>query len=232
MDCNSRLAVNIIIQEVKTLALKLKLSTLDKRQRFMLGFVGAIALVAGFYMLYYDPSQKKIAAIREEVEAKDKEIRTAKIQAALFKKLKKKVAELEKHLSILRTKTTTSGEVIPLIKIVEEEAQRLDMKVINMFTSVHEPPPPPPPKKKKGSGGKAPPPAQKPAYTKIILDINLQSKYKKLEEFLKTLQNLETFLVIEGLDISSDEKIYPRLTSNLVMNLYSKKGVDKSAIVK
>jgi hypothetical protein len=49
---------------------------------------------------------------------------------------------------------------------------------------------------------------------------------------METIQHLETFLVVEGLDISGAEKIYPRLTSNMAINLYSRKGVDNNAIAK
>jgi Tfp pilus assembly protein PilO len=62
-----------------------------------MGIIGAIALSAGFYMLYYEPSQKKIIEIRKDIEAKDNEIRNAKIQAAVFKPLKEQVAKLEKQ---------------------------------------------------------------------------------------------------------------------------------------
>ncbi len=51
------------------------ISKLDKKQRTMLGLIGAIVLLAGFYMLYYDPSQKKIVEIRRNIEAKDNEIK-------------------------------------------------------------------------------------------------------------------------------------------------------------
>lgn len=211
------------------MALKIGISGLDKRQSVMLGVIAAIALAAGFYMLYYDPSQKKIATMRREIEAKDKELQTARMHADLFRPLKEKVAELEEQRNLLRAKLATKGEIISLIKTIEDEAQRLDMKVINMFANVQEPPPPPS-GKEKDSGGEKPLPVQTPAYTKVILDINLQGSYNKLEDILKTLQNMETFLVIEKLDISCDEKTYPLLTSNTEINLYSEKGVDNSAI--
>ena len=70
------------------------ISKLDKKQRIMIGIIGAIALSAGFYMLYYDPSQKKMVEIRKNIEAKENEIRNAKIQVAIFEPLKKQVAQL------------------------------------------------------------------------------------------------------------------------------------------
>jgi Tfp pilus assembly protein PilO len=189
--------------------------------------IGAIALLAGFYMLYYDPSQKKIAEIRKDIEAKEIEIGNAKIQVAIFEPLKEKVAKMEEKLDGLKVKTATSGEIIALIKTIEDEAKRLDIKVVKMTSSVHEPPPPPTTEK-----GGTTPEVQTAAFTKIILDISLRGKYDKLEDFMETIQHLETFLVVEGLDISSAENTYPRLTSNMEINLYNEKGVDNNAIAK
>jgi len=189
--------------------------------------IGAIALLAGFYMLYYEPSQKKIAEIRKDIEAKEIEIGNAKIQVAIFEPLKEQVAEMEEKLDGIKAKTATSGEIIALIKTIEDEAKRLDINVVKMASSVHEPPPPPTTEK-----GGTTPEAQTAAFTKIILDISLRGKYDKLEDFMETIQHLETFLVVEGLDISSVEQAYPRLTSNMKINLYNEKGVDNNAIAK
>lgn len=204
-------------------------SKLDKKQSILIGIIGAIALLAGFYTLYYDPSQKKLAEIRKDIEAKENEIKNAKIQVAVFKPLKEQVEKLEEQLGELRVKTATSGEIISLIKTIEDEAKRLDLKVINMFSTVHEPPP----AEKNGTAeAEKLPEVQTPSFTKTVLDIRLQGNYDKLEDFMETIQHLETFLVVEGLDLSGAEKIYPRLTSNMAINLFSEKGVDNNEIVK
>lgn len=219
--------------------LKLDLSKLDKRQKFMLAIVGAVAVAAGFYYFYYEPSQRAVAELRQQIAAKDTELNTARTQAAMVKKLEKEITELEKQLGIFRAKTASSAEIIPLIKTIEEEAQRLDLKVLNMATTVQEPlltPPPgsPPPSGQKGPGAQAqaPTPGLMPGYTKVSFNINLQGKYKNLEDFLKTLQNIATFLTVEEVTIRSDENIYPELTSKLDINAYSKKGGVVDAIAR
>ncbi len=199
------------------------ISKLDKKKRTMVGIIGAIALLAGFYMLYYNPSQKKIVEIRKNIKVKENEIRRAKIEAASFELLKSKVAKLEEQLGELRTKIATSGEIISLIKTIEDEALRLDLKVINMYSSIHEPPPI---KKVEGE-----PEDHGPTFTKTVLNISLRGKYDKLEAFMDTIQHLETFLIVDGLDISSAEKTYPKLTSNVKINLYNEKGVDNDATI-
>ena len=202
------------------------ISKLDKKQRTIVSIIGAIALLAGFYMLYYDPSQKKIAEIRKDIEAKETEIRNAKVQVAIFEPLKEKVAKMEEKLNGLKVKTATSGEIIALIKTIEDEAKRLDIKVVKMTSSVHEPPPTTTEK------SDTTPEFQAAAFTKVILDISLRGKYDKLEDFMETIQHLETFLVVERLNVSGAEKIYPRLTSNMQINMYSEKGEVNNAIVK
>lgn len=219
--------------------LKLNLSKLDKRQRFMLAIVGAVAVAAGFYYFHYEPSQQAIAGLRQQIAVKDTELATARTQAAMGKRLEKETAELQKQLGVFRVKTATSGEIIPLIKTIEEEAQRLDLRVLNMTATVQEPPPPPPPgsppppgQKGPGAQAPAPPPGLMPGYTKTSFNINLQGKYKKLEDFLKTLQDIAAFLVIEEVTISSNEKLYPELTSKMVIDAYSKAGGAVSAVTK
>ena len=206
------------------------ISKLDKKQSIIVGIIVAIALSAGFYMLYYEPSQKKMVKIRKDIEAKENEIRNAKVQVAAFKPLKEQVAKLEEQLASFRLKTAKSGEIISLVRTIEDEAKRLDLKVVKMFSVVHEPPPP---TEKSGTGKEAEesPGVQTPAFTKTVLNISLQGKYDKLEEFMETIQHLKTFVIVEGLDISGAEKIYPRLTSNMEINLFSQKGVDNNAIV-
>jgi Tfp pilus assembly protein PilO len=194
----------------------------------MIGVIAAIALLAAFYMLYYDPSQKKMVEIHKDIEAKENEIRNAKIQVAAFKPLKEQVAKMEEQLDSLRVKTATSGEIISLVKIIEDEAKRLDLKVVKMFSTVHEPPPPPTEGKEAGES----PEVQAPAFTKVVLDITLRGKYDKLEDFMNTVQHLETFIIVDGLDISGAEKVYPSLTTNMAINLYNQKGVDNHAIIK
>ncbi len=207
------------------------ISKIDKKQRIMIGIFGAIALSAGFYLLYYDPAQKTMVEIRKDIEAKENEIRNAKVQVAAFEPLKKQVAELEEQLADLRVKIATSGEIISLVRTIEDEAKRLDLKVVRMFSTVHEPPPP---TEEIGIGNEAgkSPEVQTPAFTRTVLDLSLRGKYDKLEGFMGTIQHLETFLVVEGLDVSGAKEIYPRLSSNMQINMYSEKGEDNNAIDK
>jgi Tfp pilus assembly protein PilO len=204
----------------------LNISKLDKKQSIMLGIVAAIALFAGFYMLYYVPSQKKSVEMYQEIEAKEKKLRTARMHGGLFEPLKKQVAEMEAQLNEFKAKIATKAEVILLIKTVEDEALRMNMKVKNMHAKVEAPPPPPP----QVEGEEAPPPDPMSGYNKVVLDVSLQGKYKQLEELLKALQDLETYVTIEKLDISGGKMIYPMLTSEIEINLYSKKLVASNAI--
>ncbi len=192
----------------------------------MLGIVAAIALLAGFYMLSYGPSQKKSVEMYQEIEAKDKKLRTARMHGGLFEPLKKQVEEMEAQLNKFKAKIATKAEVILLIKTVEDEALRMNMKVKNMHAKVEAPPPPPP----QVEGEEAPPPNPMSGYNKVVLDVSLQGKYKQLEELLKALQDLETYVTIEKLDISGGKMMYPMLTSEIEINLYSERLVAGNAV--
>jgi len=216
------------------LAQKIKIPKLDKKKCLMVGIIGALALSAAFYQLYFDPSQKKLSDINRIIADHNKKISTARKHAAMTNKMKEEVAAIEKQLSTIRTKIAARGEIIPIIKTIEKEALRLDLKVLKMSTRVVEPPPPPAPDDK-GDANVADNtalPGQVPGYNKVSFDINLQGKYDKLEKFISVLQDLATFLIIDTLEISSDEKQYPRAVSNIMVNVYSKKEVGDVVAVK
>ena len=220
------------------MAQKIKIPKLDKKKCLMVGIIGALALLAAFYQLYFDPSQKKLSDINRIIADHNKKISTAQKHAAMTKKMEKEVAAIEKQLGTIRTKIAARGEIIPIIKTIEKEALRLDLKVLKMSTRVVEPPPPPAPDANGDTKGDANVaanttlPGQVPGYNKVSFDINLQGKYDKLEKFISVLQGLATFLIIDTLEISSDEKLYPRAVSNIMVNVYSKKEVGDVVAVK
>jgi Tfp pilus assembly protein PilO len=216
------------------LAQKIKIPKLDKKKCLIVGIIGALALSAAFYQLYFDPSQKKLSDINRIIADHNKKISTAQKHAAMTEKMEEEVAAIEKQLSTIRTKIATRGEIIPIIKTIEKEALRLDLKVLKMSTRVVEPPPPPAPDANGDANVAANTalPGQVTGYNKVSFDINLQGKYDKLEKFISVLQDLATFLIIDTLEISSDEKLYPRAVSNIMVNVYSKKEVGDVVAVK
>lgn len=205
------------------MGLKVNISKLSKKQCLMLGIIGALALSAAFYQFYFGPSNKEISDIYRRIEDHHNKINTAQRYSAITKKMEEEITVIEKQLNVVRSKISASGEIIPIIKTIEEEAQRLDLKVLNMSTKVTEPPPPS--DKEKDSETDAVLPGQVPGYIKVSLNISLEGKYDKLETFIKELQNMATFLIIETMEIDSNEKLYPRLVSNLLINVYSRKEV-------
>lgn len=212
--------------------LKRNMPKLDKKKCLMIGIIGSLALSAAFYQFCYEPSKKKISDIHREIEDHNKRISTAIKHSSMIKKMEEEVTAIEKQLNTIRTKIAASGEIIPIIKTIEEEALRLDLKVLNMSTKVVEPPPPPAPDAKENTKAEAVLQGQVPGYIKVSFNISLQGKYDKMENFINVLQDLATFLIIERLEINSDEKLYPRLVSNLVINVYSRKEIGDIVAVK
>jgi len=215
------------------LELKVNISGLEKKQCLMLGIIGAFALSAVFYQFYFDPSNKEVSAIYRKIEDHNNKINTARRHSAMTKTMEEEITVIEKQLNLIRFKIAASGEIIPIIKTIEKEAQRLNLKVLNMSTKVIEPPPPAPDEKKDSEvDADAILPGQVPGYIKVSFNISLHGKYDELENFIKVLQNMATFLIIETLEIDSNEKLYPRLVSNLLINVYSKKGVGDIVVSK
>ncbi|MFQ5685654.1 MAG: hypothetical protein ACE5GV_03245 [Candidatus Scalindua sp.] len=211
--------------------LKVNIFKLDKKHCLMLGIIGALALLAAFYQFYFDPSNKDASAIHRKIENYDSKINTARRHSAMTKKMEEEITVIEKQLNSIRAKIAASGEIIPIINTIEKEAQRLNLKVLNMSTKVIEPPHPAP-DEEKDSETDAVIPGHVPGYIKISFNISLQGKYNKLENFIKVLQDMATFLIIDTMEIDSNEKLYPRLVSNLLINVYSKKGVGDIVVSK
>ena len=103
-----------------------------------------------------------------------------------------------------------------------------------MSTQVIVPPPPPAADAKENANAEVNTvlPGQVTGYIKVSFDINLQGKYDKLEKFISVLQDLATFLIIDTLEISSDEKQYPQVVSNILVNVYSKTEASDIVAVK
>jgi len=213
------------------LKLKLNISRLNKKQSLKLGIIGALALSAAFYQFYFDPSNKEVSAIYREIESHNNKINTARKHSAMTKKMEEEITVIEKQLNIIRSKIAASGEIIPIINTIEKEAQRLNLKVLNMSTKVIEPPPPAP-DEEKNSETDAVIPGHVPGYIKVSFNISLEGKYDKLENFIKVLQSMATFLIIDTMEIDSNEKLYPKLMSNLLINVYSKKEVGDIVVSK
>ncbi len=211
--------------------LKVNISRLNKKQCLKLGIIGALALSAAFYQFYFDPSNKEVSAIYRKIEDHNNKINTARRHSAMTKKMEEEITVVEKQLNSIRSKIAASGEIIPIINTIEKEAQRLNLKVLNMSTKVIEPPPPAP-DEEKNSETDAVIPGHVPGYVKVSFNISLQGKYDRLENFVKVLQNMATFLIIDTMEIDSNEKLYPRLVSNLLINVYSKKGVGDIVVSK
>ena len=195
----------------------------------LLGIVVAAAMLGGYYVLSYTPINKKIESTLVIVAAKEKALKTVRTQAPLLKPMTEKVKLLEQQLEVYRAKIAEKGEVISLIKTIEGEAQRLGLKVIKVNTRTVLPPPS---TDESASGGKEAPPEQPPAYAKLILNSNVQAGYYKLADFLGTLQDLESFVVIESIDVTNNGEAGPELTLNLEMSLYSKTGIDNTYVAK
>lgn len=196
----------------------------DKKQLFVLSITVSIALIAIFYQFYYEPLQKVIAALHQEIVTRDAELNATLVKSALIRKHEKEIPKLEEQLDKLRLNTASSVEIIPLISTMEEEAQRLNLKVLNMVTNVEEPLPPVQLGNKAQGPATEQTPEQTSAYTKIFVDIGIQGKYRDLEELIRTFQSIAPFLIIDEVNIRIEEEQYPELVSRLVLKAYSKEG--------
>ncbi len=201
-------------------------------QSILVGIVIAVVMSAGFYQFCYIPKNKEIESTRHEVAKKEKALVTVRTQAPLLKPMTEKVKSLEQQLLVYRAKLAKKGEVISLIDTIEGEAQRLGLKVINMYTKTVQPPAPKENSSSGGKKGKNATPVQKPAYAKVVLDSDMQADYYKLENFLSTLQDLESYIMIDSIDVTESGKKGSGLTLSFKLSLYKEQGVGNTYVAK
>ncbi len=201
-------------------------SSRKSTQSILLGIVISVVMLAGFYVLYYTPTNKKIESILSDAAEEERSLQTVRTQAPLLKSITANVKSLEQQIGLYRAKLAKTGEVISLIKAIEGEAQKLGLKVMSMHTVTEVPTP-------SVSGDEDDPPVQA-DYAKVTLDSDMQADYYKLEGFLDTLHKLDSFVMIDSMDVEAeeDEEIGSELNLSFEMSLYSVRGDGSTYVAK
>lgn len=100
----------------------------------LLGQVGvgvgaAVAILAGFYFLYYDGAQTEIAGKTKKLDTLRAEIRNLEVTAQRLAEFEREVAQLEQKLEILKRILPADKETADLMKKIQYLAAQANLSI-------------------------------------------------------------------------------------------------------
>lgn len=99
---------------------RLSLKGVGKKQKIVLYVLLGVAILVGYYYLYYSPVKANINALRKEKVALEGKIKEQRIIAKDLPTFKKEVAKLEIQLNKLLEQLPNSSEIPKLLRTVSD----------------------------------------------------------------------------------------------------------------
>lgn len=174
---------------------------MTKRKKLMIEIAVFVAVLMGFYMLVYEPKQKEVLRLQQEIKTVDLQIERIVIAMPGLRQLEAEVAREQERISLF--KKTGEQPIQELLRQLGREAYRLDMDVISLrpqeaSESLHE----------------------KSGYKRLTMVMNIQCPYRHLGSYLKELGNLRGLVIVDGLEIVKNDRIFPRIQAKLTLSTF------------
>jgi Tfp pilus assembly protein PilO len=173
---------------------------MTKREKIMIG-AAVFAVVFGcFYVLVYQPKEKEVLRLQEEIRTVDLEIEEIVTAVPGLKKLEEDVAREQKRVSFARKMTSGTQAMQELLGQLSGAAHRLDMEVISLgeeWESRHE----------------------NSHYSILTTVVEIQCAYRHLGSYLKGLSDLPGLVTVDGLEIVRDGQIFPKVQVKLTLSI-------------
>ncbi|MDR1081942.1 MAG: type 4a pilus biogenesis protein PilO [Deltaproteobacteria bacterium] len=154
---------------------------------------GIVALVAGFYLMYYQPYTDQIAALTGEVNQLTQAVASEQANINKHKPIAKFVKPVNDTFEYLSSYLTTENEIPKLMQIISDLGGQSGARV-TLFA----------PKR----------PTLKPNYAEIDFSINLEGPFLNILKFLFTLSKMERIINIRSVTMDT-----PVMGSNMTMSL-------------
>ncbi|MDR1037754.1 MAG: type 4a pilus biogenesis protein PilO [Deltaproteobacteria bacterium] len=170
-----------------------KIAKLKPGARKGILFGGVAALVAGFYLMYYQPYTDQITALTGEVEQLSRAVQAEQTNINKHKPIAKFVKPVSDTFEYLSSYLTTENEIPRLMQIISDLGGQSGARV-TLFA----------PKR----------PSLKPNYAEIDFSINLEGPFLNILKFLFTLSKMERIINIKSVTMDT-----PVMGANLTMSL-------------
>jgi type IV pilus assembly protein PilO len=172
-----------------------KVAKLKRGQKLGILVGAVVALLAGFYMLYYQPYNDQKTALGSEIEGLKSSISTEQKNVNNHKPLAQYVKPISEMYNYLESFFATENEIPRLMQIISDLGAQAGIKVI-LFAP--------------GSKGAV----LNPDYAEIPFSMNLQGPFLNVLKFIYTLSQMERIINIKTMTMDT-----PVLGDNLLINL-------------
>ncbi len=163
---------------------------LRKREKILIFFVILAVAIWVFDSVHYTPQQKKIAALKGEVNAADLKLKESVLFTQGVETVEAEVARLEKELQRLNKKMLQGEEFRAFLKHLGSHSDRLQMKMISMTTQEEKLVPP--------EGKKDSTTLQ---HRKIAIQLVLHSRFNALRAYLQGIEELPFLVALDQLQV-------------------------------
>lgn len=178
----------------------IKHQVMTKREKIMIGAAVFAVLFGCFYMFVYQPKEKEVLRLQEEIRTVDLEIEEIVTAVPDLKKLEEDVAREQKRVSFARKMTSGTQAIQEFLGQLAGAAHRLDMEVISLgeeLESRHE----------------------NSHYSILTTVVEIQCPYRQLGSYLKGLSDLPGLVAVDGLEIVRDRQILPNVHVELILSI-------------
>ena len=162
--------------------------------------VCSLALVL-FYAVFYRPQAKRLATIQKELKTITNQLKEREGEASILPSVKEKVSELEEEFVSLQERVPEEENLPRVIQNLAKEAERLGITIVAIAPS-----------------GKS---EIKSKVKRFPIEIDLESSYWLLAQYLKAIEDLPTTFTIDDLVIERREGLLPNLKVRLLVSSYS-----------
>ncbi|MDR1041245.1 MAG: type 4a pilus biogenesis protein PilO [Deltaproteobacteria bacterium] len=170
-----------------------KIAKLKPGARKGILFGGVVALVAGFYLMYYQPYTDQVTSLTGEVSQLTEAVKAEQTNISKHKPIAKFVKPVNDTFNYLAGYLTTENEIPKLMQIISDLGGQSGARV-TLFA----------PKR----------PNLKPYYAEIDFSISLEGPFLNILKFLFTLSKMERIINIKSVVMDT-----PVMGSNMQMSL-------------
>jgi len=171
-----------------------------KREKIMIGAAVFAVIFGCFYVFVYQPKEKELLRLQEEIRTTDLEIEEIDTAIPGLKKLEEDIARDQKRVSSARKMTSNTQAMEELLGHLARAAYRLDIEVISLgeeWKLRHE----------------------NSHYSVLTTMVDIQCPYRHLGSYLQGLSDLPGLFTVDRLEVFRDRQIFPKVQVELTLSI-------------